>query len=566
MGMTEYVTIQTENGPVRLPAGMSRQEMAAALNKSRVRPAGAPRTLKQTIYENVIGSGAVDTPGERAGELIKGGAAAVTRGMADVAALPGNLVDLGIQGSNWARGKFGLDPINLEGQAIGGRVVNAIPTSEDTRGALSAATGGASDFRATGGAGEYVSTAGEFAGGAGLMGGPSAMLRYGVAPGLASEAAGQLTEGTAVEPWARAIAPIATSIALTPRPTTNTIADERGAAARRLQERGIKTYAGQVKDNEGVMRVEGTLAPTPKQLDQFTRAALTEAGYKGPSMRATPGVLRGQQEVITRRMNQIVDIDVPITPKFGEEALRIADDYLAATPGQTLPVRLRNVAKEITDAATNPTNTPIRGTQLREWRTALGRFTTSSDEAIRDAAHDLREVIDAATENALTALGRTDDVAELAKLRTQYRNLLVVTDATTRGGRGGASGVLTPERVSTSAKRIFGRQSYALDRSTDLGQLSRDAEMIIGAAPTVKPGGVRDVANAGLMAVVGGTAGAQTGNLGMTLLGASAGAAAPTLAQELMRTGVMQSAMMQPNNLFRGLPAIAPALANRDTQ
>ena len=194
------------------------------------------RSLGQTLYENVIGSGAVDTPGERAGELIKGGAAAMTRGFADVAALPGNLVNLGLQGSIWARGKFGLDPINLEEQAIGRRVVGAVPSSEDTRGMLSAATGGASEYRAPGPAGEYVSTAGEFAGGAGVMAGPGAAVRYGAIPGLASEGAGQLTEGTPAEPWARAIAPIATSIALTPRPKTNTIADERGAAARRLQE------------------------------------------------------------------------------------------------------------------------------------------------------------------------------------------------------------------------------------------------------------------------------------------------------------------------------------------
>jgi hypothetical protein len=563
MGMTEYVTIQTENGPVRLPAGMSRQDMAAALNKLQSKPAQAAPpgpSIRSMLYENVIGSGAVDTPGERAGELIKGGAAAITRGFADVPALPGSLVNLGIDASNWARGKVGLDPINLENQAIGGAVVNAIPTSQDTRGLLSAVTGGASDYKAPGVAGEYISTAGEFAGGAGLMTGPSTMVRYGLLPGFASEAAGQATEGTAAEPWARAIAPIATSIALTPRPTVASGAYERAAAARRLQERGVRPFAGQVKDSEGLMRAEGTLAPTPAQLDQFTRAALKEAGYTGPSMRATPGVLRGQQEVITSRMNKIVDIDVPVTTSFGQEALRISDDYLASTAGQALPPRLQGVAREIADAATNPTNTPIQGTLLRKWRTELGRYTTSSDEAVRDAAHDLREVIDNATEGALVSLGRADDVAELGRLRTQYRNLLVVTDATTRGGRGGASGVLTPERVSTSSKRVFGRQNYAMDRSTGLAQLARDAEMIIGAAPAVKPGGVRDVVNTGVMALGGATVGAQAGSLSAALLGAAAGAAAPTLAQQLTRTGVMQSAVMQPNNLLAGPLSVAPGL------
>jgi hypothetical protein len=455
-----------------------------------------------------------------------------------------------------------MDPINLNEQAIGGAVVNAVPTSEDTRGALSAVTGGASDYVAPGTAGQYVSTAGEFAGGAGLMTGPGTMVRYGALPGLSSEAAGQATEGTAMEPWARAIAPIATSIALTPRPNAASGTDERAAAARRLQERGVNPYAGQVKDSEGLMRAEGTLAPTQRQLDQFTRAALNEAGYTGPSMRATPGVLDRQQNTITARMNRIVDIDVPITPKFGQDVMKVADDYLGSTPGQTLPPKLRNVATEILDAATNPSGAPLSGSRLREWRTALGRYTTSGDEAIRDAAHELRNVIDEATTDALTAAGKTAEVAELAQLRTQYRNLLVIADATTRGGRGGASGVLTPERVSTSAKRVFTRQSYAMDRATGLAQLSRDAEMIIGAVPAVKPGGVRDVVNTGMMALGGATVGAQAGSPMMALGGAVAGAAAPTLGRELMRSGVMQSAVMQPQNLLAGPMSVVPGLLN----
>jgi hypothetical protein len=218
------------------------------------------------------------------------------------------------------------------------------------------------------------------------------------------------------------------------------------------------------------------------------------------------------------------------------------------------------VATEILDAATDPSGAPLSGARLREWRTSLGRYTTSGDEAVRDAAHELRNVIDEATTDALTALGRTAEVEELAKLRTQYRNLLVVADATTRGGRGGASGVLTPERVSTSAKRVFSRQSYAMDRATGLAQLARDAEMIIGAAPAVKPGGVRDVVNAGVTGLTGGIMGMQSGSPWITAGGVLAGAAAPTIARELTRTGVMQSAVMQPQNLLAGPVSVVPGL------
>jgi hypothetical protein len=38
------------------------------------------RTIGQTLYENIIGSGAVDTPGERLGELIRGGTAGTRHG------------------------------------------------------------------------------------------------------------------------------------------------------------------------------------------------------------------------------------------------------------------------------------------------------------------------------------------------------------------------------------------------------------------------------------------------------------------------------------------------------
>jgi DNA-binding GntR family transcriptional regulator len=53
--------------------------------------------------------------------------------------------------------------------------------------------------------GEYMRTVGEFAPGA-LMGPGSALrnlLAFGAVPGVASEAAGQATKGTAIEPWAR---------------------------------------------------------------------------------------------------------------------------------------------------------------------------------------------------------------------------------------------------------------------------------------------------------------------------------------------------------------------------
>lgn len=73
-------------------------------------------------------------------------------------------------------------------------------------------------------AGKFAGTASEFipgalAGGGGML---SNAIRFGILPGLASEAAGQATEGTALEPWARAGTAIATGgvAALAQRPNT----------------------------------------------------------------------------------------------------------------------------------------------------------------------------------------------------------------------------------------------------------------------------------------------------------------------------------------------------------
>jgi hypothetical protein len=72
-------------------------------------------------------------------------------------------------------------------------------------GAMSAATGGATDFRGNTRAGKFAGTIAEFLTGAALFGGmnPGSLVKYGVAPGAASEAAGQATEGSSWEGPAR---------------------------------------------------------------------------------------------------------------------------------------------------------------------------------------------------------------------------------------------------------------------------------------------------------------------------------------------------------------------------
>lgn len=163
--------------------------------------------------------------GQVAGDVAAAAPSALARGTADLIGLPGSIGDLaqsglqaGLSGGYrlatgaWpdARSDSGVERFfagptpEIEASLIGG---GKMPLSGDMlRSGLSTATGGLSDYHPTTTAGEYTRTVGEFLPSALATGGGSLLekgIRYGVVPALTSETAGQLTEGTAMEPWAR---------------------------------------------------------------------------------------------------------------------------------------------------------------------------------------------------------------------------------------------------------------------------------------------------------------------------------------------------------------------------
>lgn len=151
-------------------------------------------------------------------------AAGVGRGAADLVGLPGTLANLSRDALQWGMRKgYGAvtgqapDPYSESGVErffagatpevesalwFGGR--NPL-SGESLRSGLSTVTGGATDYQPQTTAGKYTRTVGEFLPSAMTLGGGGLLnaLRYGVVPALTSETAGQMTEGTAWEPYAR---------------------------------------------------------------------------------------------------------------------------------------------------------------------------------------------------------------------------------------------------------------------------------------------------------------------------------------------------------------------------
>ena len=64
------------------------REIAIAKAKARAKANQTPRTLSQTLYQNIIGQGKVDTVGERIGEAINQAGVGSVRGVKTLLDLP----------------------------------------------------------------------------------------------------------------------------------------------------------------------------------------------------------------------------------------------------------------------------------------------------------------------------------------------------------------------------------------------------------------------------------------------------------------------------------------------
>lgn len=515
-------------------------EQAAARLVQMAKAAQQPQadmSVLGRIKDNLIGTDdGVESFGEKIGTGIRGAGAAMARGMADVPAIPANLAQLATLGVEKATG--------MEEPSMVSRALDKLP---DTRDMLAAVPviGEESKFRAPGMAGDFISTAGEFAGGAGLAAGPAAMVRYGALPGVASEAAGQATEGTAAEPYARAGAALLTSLAAAKKPGKFGGADENSRMANKLQSEGVRNLTvGQAKGSQNLMRYEGRLAPTNAQIDDFTAATMRQIG--SGSKVATPTALHEASRVIVKRMDDAV-AGVSIVPKRTDfrAATKIAADYAERVPQGSLTPRVRGIANEIAGFAKS--KKPVTLSRLKTWRSDIGKMTVSPDAATRDAAHGLRSLVDDMTDAGLTAAGRADDIQELAAAREMYRNFIGVRDAASRAGAEG--GTLSPTALNQSIIRSQGREAYATGRTTPMADFTRSGAAVLRPAPTVNPGGARTITEALPAALGAGGAGAAMaaglGPMGMAA-GGIGGATLPFAGQAMMRSNLLQGLMRNP--------------------
>jgi hypothetical protein len=523
----------------------ARQAQAAQAQSA---PAGADRfgrgmdaplfdvsTLTEPQPQNARGGALMD--------VVRSGVSGLGRGATELAALPATIGG-------------GLDALSERvGLIPEGSRVNTPSVGAGIRAAGSQITSGGTEYNPQTTTGEYAQTVGEFVGG-------GAGAKAGVLGGLASEGAGQLTEGTALETPARIVGGLLGSIAATPRPSQFRGTSEAARMANTLDDAGVRNVtAGQMRGSEALMRAEGRLAPAGAQLDDFTASTMRQLG--STERLATPETLRAVEQRIVGQMDDAVrGIDITPNTSQATRAIAIGTDYAERVPVGTLTPRVRGIAEELRALAVSGDTVPL--SRLKTWRSDIGKLTTSNDAATREAAHGLRGLIDEMTDGALTAAGRADDIASLAAARTSYRDFIGVRDASTRAGA--ERGTLSPTALNQSIIRSQGRESYALGRGTPMQDFSRAGAAILRPAPAVSPGSNRNFALPGGLAAIGSAAGFAVGGVPGAIMGAGAAQAAPSAGQAMMRSNAMQSLLRDPASIPRQATPMLPGLLAQEPQ
>lgn len=223
--------------------------------------------------ENLIGSGAIDTPGEYLGDAIRAAGAGGARGIKSLLDLPEMGVGLIRQGYQKVTGQK-VEP--LEETYLGGGFDQGVR----------AITGDEIDYRSPNKLGKYAGTIGEFVGGAGAATKlTKPITKITTVAGGGSEAAGQLTEGTSIEPFARIAGALITpgitnqtfkalAQRSANRPTVEALKNEKNQAYKLVSQGGEGFDAGDIDDLISASTREAGVAGYYPLTDDTTTKAL----------------------------------------------------------------------------------------------------------------------------------------------------------------------------------------------------------------------------------------------------------------------------------------------------
>jgi hypothetical protein len=265
------ITVNAPNGAVvNFPDGTATDTIKSVMAKNFGGPSSASGGKSRSWDEDVLP--ALNEGLNRGGDALLG--------------LPGDLW----HGARWLANKGINAAAGLPGDRPEDEIHDILPTSESLRARREGLTG--PGYQPETNAGKYARTIGEFLPGAALAPEESlgkGLVKFGVVPGAASEAAGQATEGTPLEPYARTAAAVAGGLA---------------PAAANVAQRGAKSFLEPFTDegrkNVAARSLRDTFTDPKKAQSDLDAAKATQQPGAGmgeivPGSRPTTGQLTGDQ-------------------------------------------------------------------------------------------------------------------------------------------------------------------------------------------------------------------------------------------------------------------------------
>ena len=430
-----------------------------------------------------------------AGDVAAAAAIGVPKGIMGLAGSPGDvssLIGRGVNAlGNYATGKNESyqDFVAKRARALGGADI-AAPSSAAIRSGVEGLTGPLYEPKTL--PGKYAQTVAEMAPAA--LAGPGGVARRlmqgAVIPGVTSEAAGQLTEGTPAEPYARIAGAVGPQMAAQGARRLIVGPSEGGAARAAqiadLQREGVDLTAGQQAGSKRLQGLEQSLGDmtgagsrmVERGKEQFTQAVLRRAGIDAP--RATQDVMdnafrRIGGEFDRLAANNTLRPDQAMGPHIRRE---IADYDAIVSPPNRAPV-IRNFEEEIAQAlAAN--NGTIPGAAYQSLRSRMEDVARRAPPEVADTVRGIKTALDQAMERHLQRIG-SPDLGAWQQTRREYRNILPIERAVSAAGTDTAAGLISPTQLQNAVRDQSRR---ALVRGTgDLSRLARAGESVMRPMP-----------------------------------------------------------------------------------
>lgn len=451
-------------GIVEFPDGMSDEQITAAIK------ANTPSTFGDVAKSAGIG-------------LAKG-AIGVAGMLGDASHIIGDLRDRYI--ANPASRLLGLKEVDLSR-----RDPASVIGSEAIQRAIESQTGEFYKPKTT--AGRYAQTAAEFVPGALLTGGGGAIgnaVRFGVVPGLASEAAGQQFEGTKAEPYARMITALlaggaaggAADRLISPLP----VSPARQRLLDVLREEGVTSLtAGQRTGSPALRYAESILGDGPgaggrtsaiqrQGQEQFTEAAMRRAGA-GPD--AAPEVLRANNDRLAQQFRDLSARNT-LTPdnQFITDLTAAVRPYRNVVESQQRAM----VQGYIDDILPYVNNGAMPGNVYQPLRSRLSQQANNnrvSDADLSGALRGMRNALDDAMARSISPA----DSQAWTTARRQYAAQKVIEKAASRAGEATAEGQIVPANLR-NAVAAENRGAYARGQG-DFSELARAGSGVMAQMP-----------------------------------------------------------------------------------